>query len=924
MARDDTTDCGCCAGTEIDTPAAKFNGPGLPAIAYRVGRHSDFKATLLARLSSTDFPTLAALTTRGDDDYTIALCDAFATMADVLTFYQERIANESYLRTATERRSVLELARLIGYQLAPGVAAGTALAFTLDEALGAPALAAQPVTIPVGTRVQSLPDPGENAQNFETSVEIIGRVEWNAMAVQQSEAVNIEAGLSEFYVAGTDTQLQPGDAILILGAERHPTSNKVRWDVRRIDAVGLDRARNLTHVTCLAQLGSNWPTDRVSAAGARVFALRQSAALFGYNSPDANLLHNSSNDLLFNGTPVGAPTTYQWKKFTIDTTDPTKPLIDLDTTYPKIVIGSWLVLCAGGQVQLFQITHVSQLSRSDFGISGKITRVDLDAAPDATFGLRETLVLAQSEELTLAQRPLTYPVYGNTLALSPRQPDLAPGQLIAVSGKRQRVVIGVDTTGVTFPESLTPRTPQPGETFIMSAPPEQSGSALAPEHLDPAVGLTGDLIWHLEDRDGAIIRIEAPAGRLSLQPAAKDDKAISEVCAIAKGSTAVVSGLDRTTLTLQTPLSACYDRATVAINANVAPATHGETVSEIAGGGDASRPNQRFQLKQSPLTYVSTTDPSGRAATLQVRVNDLLWSEVPTLYGRDRRERVYALRQSDDGKTTIQFGDGVEGARLPSGQNNIRLGFRKGIGQDGNLRAGQLSMLLTRPLGVTSAANPSASSGGQDPENLAGARQNAPLHVLTLERAVSTQDYIDFSRSFSGVARAYGIWIGDGRARGVHLTVVGPDGAEIPSGSETLKNLIGALRRYGDRLLPLSVQSYVPATFQLKATVKVADDADPAKVLAAVEGALRAAYSFDARDFGQPITIDAVYATIQTVSGVVAADINQLYRSDTGPQPPEPQPRLLAALPAVQGNGSVSAAELLMLSPAPIDLGVMA
>src|SRR4029077_14683284 len=107
MATNDTADCGCCAGTEIDTPGAKFNGPGLPAIAYRVGRHSDFETTLLARLSSTDFPALAALTTRGDDDYTIALCDAFATMADVLTFYQERIANESYLRTATERRSVL-------------------------------------------------------------------------------------------------------------------------------------------------------------------------------------------------------------------------------------------------------------------------------------------------------------------------------------------------------------------------------------------------------------------------------------------------------------------------------------------------------------------------------------------------------------------------------------------------------------------------------------------------------------------------------------------------------------------------------------------------------------------------------------------------------------------------------------------------
>src|SRR5437016_6875257 len=99
----DTGDCGCCGGTAIDTPVEKFNRPGLPAIAYRVGTHPEFKATLLARLSSTDYPALAGLTTREDSDYTVTLCDALATMADVLTFYQERIANEAYLRTATER-----------------------------------------------------------------------------------------------------------------------------------------------------------------------------------------------------------------------------------------------------------------------------------------------------------------------------------------------------------------------------------------------------------------------------------------------------------------------------------------------------------------------------------------------------------------------------------------------------------------------------------------------------------------------------------------------------------------------------------------------------------------------------------------------------------------------------------------------------
>src|SRR5207244_2356818 len=121
-----------------ETPATVANRPGLTAIAYRVGTHWQFKQSMLAALFDSAFPALQQLKTRDDDDFCIALLDAVATMSDVLTFYQERIANESYLRTATERQSLLQLARLIGYELRPGVAASAFLAFTIETALGAP------------------------------------------------------------------------------------------------------------------------------------------------------------------------------------------------------------------------------------------------------------------------------------------------------------------------------------------------------------------------------------------------------------------------------------------------------------------------------------------------------------------------------------------------------------------------------------------------------------------------------------------------------------------------------------------------------------------------------------------------------------------------------------------------------------------
>src|SRR5436190_4260258 len=108
--------CDCeCKGVDRYTPVAIYNPAGLSAFTYRVGNHGRFKAQMLADISSSKKP-LSDLSTRTDRDLSIALLDSWATIADVLSFYQERIANEGFLRTATERKSVMELARSISYE----------------------------------------------------------------------------------------------------------------------------------------------------------------------------------------------------------------------------------------------------------------------------------------------------------------------------------------------------------------------------------------------------------------------------------------------------------------------------------------------------------------------------------------------------------------------------------------------------------------------------------------------------------------------------------------------------------------------------------------------------------------------------------------------------------------------------------------
>ena len=91
----------------------------------------------------------------------------------------------------------------------------------------------------------------------------------------------------------------------------------------------------------------------------------------------------------------------------------------------------------------------------------------------------------------------------------------------------------------------------------------------------------------------------------------------------------------------------------------------------MLGGGDESLEFQKFTLKQAPLTYVSSPTASGALSTLQVRVNDVLWEEAQGLHDLQPHDRAYIARIADDGKAVVTFGNGIHGARLPTGADNV-------------------------------------------------------------------------------------------------------------------------------------------------------------------------------------------------------------------------------------------------------------
>src|SRR6266851_9085110 len=269
--------CGCCApGPSLNT---LFNRPGLSALAYRIGSYGIFLQRLLDEIHSVTIPDgpnqgakpLATLTTRAIDDPSIALLDAWAVVADVLTFYQERIANEGYLPTATERRSIMELAALVGYALRPGVAASGYLAFMLQDGYDA--------EVPPGTRAQTLPGPGEVPESFETGSSLAARAEWNALQPRQTKPQVIETTATmvtskdgeknkPIYLKGTATNLKPNDALLLVWGQ-----GKGEQEFRRVMTATPEPAFNRTKVELQLSASSAAAAAVSRAAGALIARL---------------------------------------------------------------------------------------------------------------------------------------------------------------------------------------------------------------------------------------------------------------------------------------------------------------------------------------------------------------------------------------------------------------------------------------------------------------------------------------------------------------------------------------------------------------------------------------------------------------------------------------------------------------------------
>ena len=170
------------------------------------------------------------------------------------------------------------------------------------------------------------------------------------------------------------------------------------------------------------------------------------------------------------------------------------------------------------------------------------------------------------------------------------------------------------------------------------------------------------------------------------------------------------------------------------------------------------------------------------------------------------------------GVAVVGFGDGVEGATLPTGseQHYRELPRRDRLGRQRRRRARSPLWSIARSVSAASRTRWPRPAVRMRKRS-SGIRTNAPLSVLTLGRAVSIDDYQKLAASFAGIAQAYALWIPNGVNRGVFLTVAASDGQELPPGNLTLANLISALQAYGNPNVLVQAQSFLETLFGLEA-----------------------------------------------------------------------------------------------------------
>jgi predicted phage baseplate assembly protein len=635
-----------------------FNPPARDHFAYRVGDFVSFRHALLEALTEPPGPEhqLDAWRPTARADLGVQMLEWWAYLADILTFYNERIANESFLRTAVLPESLRNLIRTLGYRPRPGIAAhGVVVALIGGH---------QTLLMPRGFAVDSKPGPDESPQTFELDADTVVRPDGAVPA--QAPGYLLAPASTKFYLLGTSVPFALGDVLILASRAESSTPALLRVTALTTEPDDDGRPRTSVGVTPVGSV----PTG-LRACDVDMLYAAQATPVWG---SEASAIGSKTVHLACVARDLHPG------DLALFTAPQKAELLRVDSTIDAIWYANHDTAPGKGptdpppapQIPIPMLHSVLTLA----------TALDSTWKPDAT-----TMRYGWRSVGQLLDQPVT--AYTGTTPLAPRPPARFP------TSNAQPVLIG-----------------------------DSAGAGMA------GVGSSS-----------------------------------------ASGSVLTLSGLPQPPVSLKPPLTVHY---------NLLAVSRGKSVRrEVLGSGDATVANQSFVLKKSPLTYLAKGD--GFVSTLAVRVNGGLWREAPSFYDQLPDAEIFVTAEDEENKTRVMFGDGVNGARLPTGIDNVVASYRLGSGAK-SAAAGALTVIAKPYPDLKSLKNPVAMGGGADPDPPDRIRRFAPRSVLTFGRAISGDDYEVIAAQAPGVTRVQAVWSFDsGEQRAAMKIYVGDDQNAVDS-----------------------------------------------------------------------------------------------------------------------------------------------
>lgn len=246
-----------------EEPAPEDPAPPV-RLDYLAKDHDSFRR-MLSDLSAQRFPEWRE---RSEADLGMVLMEAMAALGDEFSYLQDRIDAEPALESATERRSLLRLARLVDYEPRPATSARTVLRLTVaGAATMLPAGIRVAATAPDGTTV-----PFETGNGLGDAASWPVDPAWNELAPywwDEAERL-LRPGAREVHVEGQGHGLVPGLDLLVETRDADGAAPPLRALVRLTEVEEVEDALFARKLTRLAWRAEDAPARHHDLARTRL------------------------------------------------------------------------------------------------------------------------------------------------------------------------------------------------------------------------------------------------------------------------------------------------------------------------------------------------------------------------------------------------------------------------------------------------------------------------------------------------------------------------------------------------------------------------------------------------------------------------------------------------------------------------------